>query len=206
MVFIILVIAFVLFIGYAVLIIFYRRCWLQIPTYNLSDGKLDILPDSILNKQIYATKITIIIPARNEAENIGHCLQSIIDQTYPANLFEVIVVDDHSTDDTALIVQSFKKDNIYCIFLKDFVTDKLNSYKKKAIEIAIGKSTGDLIVTTDADCFMGKDWLKTITAFYEEFTPAFIAAPVLINSNNKFLSIFQSLDYDLTRHNRCSSL
>ena len=195
MVLIILAIAFVLFLGYAGLIIFYRHCWLQIPTYNLSDEKLESLPVPTSNNQVYTTKITIIIPARNEAKNIGHCLQSIIDQTYYANLFEVIVVDDHSTDDTALIVQSFKKKNISCILLKDFVTDKLNSYKKKAIEIAIEKSTGDLIVTTDADCFMGKDWLKTIAAFYEEFTPAFIAAPVLINSNHKFLSIFQSLDF-----------
>ena len=195
MVLIILAITFVLFLGYAALIIFYRYCWLQIPTYNLIDEKLDILSIASAKNPIYTTKITVIIPARNEAENIGHCLQSIIDQTYPDNLFEVIVVDDHSADDTALIVRSFKKNNIFCISLKDFVTDKLNSYKKKAIEIAIEKSTGDLIVTTDADCFMGKDWLKTIAAFYEEFTPAFIAAPVLINSNDTFLSIFQSLDF-----------
>ena len=195
MVLIILATALILFVGYVVLIIYYRHCWLQIPTYNLSGEKLKIPSVASTKKSISTTKITVIIPARNEAQNIGHCLQSIIKQTYPANLFEVIVVDDHSADDTSLIVRSFKKNNIHCISLKDFVTDKLNSYKKKAIEIAIEHSTGDLIVTTDADCFMGKDWLKTIAAFYEEFIPAFIAAPVLINSNNKFLSIFQSLDF-----------
>ena len=77
------------------------------------------------------TKITVIIPARNEAKYIGNCLQSIIAQSYPAHLFEVIVVDDHSTDGTALIVQNFKRENIHCIYLKDYVSDKLNSYKKK---------------------------------------------------------------------------
>ena len=195
MVIIILLFSLLLFIGYAALIIYYRYCWIEIPDYRVEEDNPEILPGSNTIKPIYATKITLIIPARNEAKNIGNCLQSIIAQTYPAHLFEVIVVDDHSTDGTAMIVQSFKRENIQCVFLKDFVTDKLNSYKKKAIEIAIAKSTGDLIVTTDADCFMGVDWLLTIASFYEKFKPAFIAAPVLINHNKSFLSIFQSLDF-----------
>ena len=195
MVIIILLFSLLLFIGYAALIIYYRYCWIEIQDYKVEEKKIEILPGSNTFKPIYSTKITLIIPARNEAKNIVNCLQSIIAQTYPAHLFEVIVVDDHSTDGTAMIVQSFKRENIQCIFLKDFVTDKLNSYKKKAIEIAIAKSTGDLIVTTDADCFMGVDWLLTIASFYEKFKPAFIAAPVLINHNKSFLSIFQSLDF-----------
>ncbi len=195
MVIILLLIAVVLLAGYSALIIYYRHCWLQIPTYVVEEKKIDKLISSNSGKQNFSTKITIIIPARNEAKNIGKCLQSIIAQTYPDKLYEVIVVDDHSTDDTALVVQSFKNENIHCIFLKDWVTDQLNSYKKKAIEIAISKSTGDLIVTTDADCFMDKDWLQTIASFYETFKPVFIAAPVLIKNNSTFLSIFQSLDF-----------
>lgn len=195
MVIIILLTTIVLFIVYAILIIYYRHCWLQIPNFKLQNEKSDISLASTDVKQLFSTKITVIIPARNEEKNIANCLQSIIEQTYPVNLFEVIVVDDHSTDDTALIVHSFKKDNIRCIYLKDWVSDKLNSYKKKAIEIAISKSNGDLMVTTDADCLMDKDWLKTIASFYETFKPAFIAAPVLIKNNNHFLSIFQSLDF-----------
>lgn len=179
---ILFVTAFIFFIVYAALIIYYRHCWQQISTYHSTDKKP-------------ITKVTIIIPARNEAENIGQCLQSIIQQTYPAELFEVIVVDDHSTDNTAGVVQCFAKQHIQCLFLKDFVTDNLNSYKKKAIEIAISQSTGDLIITTDADCFMGGRWLQTIVSFYEEYRPAFIAAPVSINCNNRFLAIFQALDF-----------
>lgn len=179
---ILLVTAFTFFIIYAGLIIYYRYCWQQIPTYSLPHKKP-------------ITKVTIIIPARNEAQNIGQCLQSIIQQTYPAELFEVIVVDDHSTDNTAGVVESFAKQAIQCISLKEYVTDNLNSYKKKAIEVAISQSTGDLILTTDADCFMGSCWLETIVSFYEEYRPAFIAAPVSINCNNRFLAIFQALDF-----------
>lgn len=179
---ILLVIAFIFFVVYAALIIYYRQCWIQIPAYRKSAGKT-------------VTKITVIIPARNEAQNIGQCLQSIMNQTYPAELFEIIVVDDYSTDNTSKVVQSFTRQNIHCLFLKDFVTDNLNSYKKKAIEIAIAQSTGDLIVTTDADCFMDKNWLQTIASFYEDYKPAFIAAPVSINCDNRFLGIFQTLDF-----------
>jgi cellulose synthase/poly-beta-1,6-N-acetylglucosamine synthase-like glycosyltransferase len=187
------VIVVTLFAGYAVLIIYYRRCWQQIPDYQPTKQFNKNSP-AITNEN-NTTKITIIIPARNEEQHIGHCLQSIIQQTYPPELFEVIVVDDHSTDSTAAIVQSFAKRNIHCIFLKDFVTDHLNSYKKKAIETAITQSTGDLIVTTDADCFMGNNWLQTIASFYETYKPAFIAAPVSINCDNRFLAIFQALDF-----------
>ena len=188
-------IAFIFFVGYAVLIIYYRQCWQQIPGFATSQQNSQNPPLIDTANKKSTTKISIIIPARNEEQNIALCLQSVLDQTYPANLFEIIVVDDHSTDNTAEIVELFNKENVHCIFLKDFVTDNLNSYKKKAIEIAITQSTGDLIVTTDADCFMGNNWLQTIASFYEKYKPAFIAAPVAINCNNRFLAIFQALDF-----------
>ena len=188
---ILLVIACIFFAGYAMLIIYYRQCWLQIPGYNSAIRQQE---KGSISKRNSSTKITVIIPARNEEHNIGRCLHALIEQTYPEDLFEIIVVDDHSTDQTARIVQSFNKQNIQCISLKDHVSETLNSYKKKAIEIAIEKSVGDLIVTTDADCFMGKNWLFSITNFYEDYHPAFIAAPVAVDGSN-FSGIFQSLDF-----------
>jgi len=143
-----------------------------------------------------STFISVIIPARNEEENIGACLQSIINQSYPKNLFEVIVVDDFSTDRTAEIIGSFLEKNVSLISLKDFAEEgELNSYKKKAIEIAISKAKGDLIVTTDADCIVQKKWLEIIASFYEKHNPVFIAAPVTYYGENNFLKILQSLDF-----------
>jgi glycosyltransferase involved in cell wall biosynthesis len=114
-------------------------------------------------------------------------------------LFEVLVVDDHSTDNTAAIIKSYADKNVNLISLKDFVDDELNSYKKKAIEIAIARSTGELIVTTDADCFTNEHWLQTI---YEQYDPAFIAAPVCILPSPvgeapgvRFIEFFQGLDF-----------
>jgi glycosyltransferase involved in cell wall biosynthesis len=109
---------------YSALIIYYRQSWLQIKNYYPEPGK----------KNKNSTLITVIIAARNEEKTIGICIESIIEQTYPAHLFELIVIDDHSIDSTAAIVNSFnKKGNIRMLKLKDFNrTQILNSYKKKS--------------------------------------------------------------------------
>lgn len=177
---VLLYITFTLLISYATLLIYYRQGWVSIIDYRSQPTNNN-------------TKITVIIPARNEAQNIKACLDSIIAQSYPKDLFEIIVVDDFSTDDTAQIISQYQ--HVQLISLKDFVPDKINSYKKKAIEIAIQQSKGDLIVTTDADCIVPKKWLDTIASFYEKEKPAFIAMPVLIKSGNKFIEIFQALDF-----------
>ena len=177
-----LIILLVIFGLYMLLILYYWKSWVSIPEFKVKNQKSKV-------------KITVIIPARNEEENISHCLDSVCNQSYPTALFEVLVVDDHSTDNTATIVKSYADKNVTLISLKDFVTDELNSYKKKAIEIAIAQSTGELIVTTDADCFVKENWLQTIAAFYEQYDPAFIAAPVAIDCSNKFIEFFQGLDF-----------
>ena len=180
----ILTITLVLLLCYSALLIYYRKSWLSIPDFKAaSDANLQ-------------TKISIIIPARNEEENIADCLNSIIDQSYPKHLFEVLVVDDHSTDNTAAIIKTYAAENVKLISLQDFVTaNEINSYKKKAIEISIQQSTGELIVTSDADCIFPANWLSTIAAFYETKKPAFIVMPVLIRHGNRMIEIFQSLDF-----------
>ena len=189
----VIVITIFLFVIYAFLIVYYRQSWLQIPNGN-EQFEMNGKP---------STLISVIIPARNEEENIGVCLESVTSQSYPKHLFEVIVVDDLSTDRTAEIVTSFVDKNVSLISLKDFTKEgQLNSYKKKAIEIAISKAKGKLIVTTDADCIVPTKWLETIAAFYEKHDPVFIAAPVAYFPSPageglgvRFLKIFQSLDF-----------
>ncbi len=139
------------------------------------------------------TFITVIIPARNEEKNIRACLTSVINQSYPREQFEVIVIDDFSTDETAAVARSFE--NVRLISLQDTEKVVLNSYKKKAIEIAVAKAKGALIVTTDADCIVPEKWLETIEAMYARNSPACIAAPVTFYNENNFLKIFQSLDF-----------
>jgi len=183
----VLIISIILFLIYAGLIIYYRQGWVSISRFDASVWGGE-----------HTTKISVIIPARNEGQNIKDCLDSIRAQSYPIHLFEVIVVNDHSTDNTAALIESAAADagqNIKRVDLADHVDAGLNAYKKKAIEVGIRQSTGELIVTTDADCYVQPQWLHTIATFYEAHHPAFIAAPVSINCSNRFIEQFQALDF-----------
>ncbi|MEO6812919.1 MAG: glycosyltransferase [Ginsengibacter sp.] len=151
--------------------------------------------------------ISIIIAARNEENNIGNCIQSILNQTYPQNKFELIIINDHSTDNTVEVINSFRKENIHVINLQDFTGNNvLNSYKKKSIETALQFAKGELIVTTDADCIVPEKWIETLVSFYKEKSPVFVAMPVVFLSPGqvklgvkpllkRLLKIFQSLDF-----------
>lgn len=174
-----------LLILYAFLIAFYDKGWRTLPYFGKADMK-DFTP---------SIKISVIIPARNEEQNIGWCLQSIVAQKYPKQLFEVIVINDHSTDNTENIVRDFSNQNVKLINLADHVEAGLNSYKKKAIEVAISQASGELIVTTDADCFAGENWLRSIAAYQSKTQAVLIAAPVKIILKTGLLSYFQSLDF-----------
>jgi poly-beta-1,6-N-acetyl-D-glucosamine synthase len=167
----------VLFISYAILIIYYWQSWKAAPIFKP-------IPSTP------STKTSIIIPARNEEENIEALLQSIANQTYPKELFEVIVVDDNSTDSTAAIARKFSF--VKLVPLKE---NSINSYKKKAIEIGIAAAIGELIVTTDADCTLTPEWLSVIENFYNQTGSVFIVAPVVIESDSSLVQIFQSMDF-----------
>lgn len=181
------VITVIIFFGYAALIERYRKAWTRLPEFT---------PPNEFNSEPAATaRVTVIIPARNEERNIGECLQSLVNQHYPAELLQVIVIDDHSTDGTAAVVTGFKNDSIQLVALQDHVHEAINSYKKKAIEIGIRHATGNWIVTTDADCTAGPNWIGTLMAFQQQTGAVLIAAPVKLNAKENLLHIFQSLDF-----------
>lgn len=138
----------------------------------------------------FRTKVSLVIAARNEANNIKQCLEAVLVQTYPAELLEILVVNDHSEDDTAKIVTNFQEKNIHLLNLP-----KNKTGKKQAIQIAIEQSKGVLIVTTDADCVMGEDWLQYLVSYYEENQSKLIAAPVSFHKGNSIFELFQTLDF-----------
>jgi cellulose synthase/poly-beta-1,6-N-acetylglucosamine synthase-like glycosyltransferase len=139
------------------------------------------------------TKVTILIAARDEEERIRYTIEDIIAQDYPKHLTEVIIVDDHSTDSTSDIIRSYAADGIQLMQLK---ADKpLNSYKKKAIAEAIARSTGDLMVATDADCRMGPKWLSSIVGYYETHNPVMISSPVTYFEERSLFERLQTLEF-----------
>ena len=159
------------------LIVYYWLSWNAIPVF---------IPKTTST----STTISVIIPARNEEENIAALLTALVEQDFPPSQFEIIVVNDHSTDNTAFIVSQYP-----WVRLLQLTEDGINSYKKKAIERGIAAARFDLIVTTDADCIPPKKWLSSIAAYKEETNGAFIAAPVVINYESSLVQVFQSIDF-----------
>lgn len=172
-----LIFVVLLFSTYASLIIFYWHSWRSIPLY-------------FTKQQLQHTTVSIIIPARNEEKNIERLLIALQQQAYPRELVQIIVIDDHSTDNTAGIVQGFSR-----ITLLQPPAEVINSYKKKAIETGIAAATGELIICTDADCWCGPNWLPSLVSLYEEKKAVFIAAPVAIECNTSLVQVFQAYDF-----------
>jgi cellulose synthase/poly-beta-1,6-N-acetylglucosamine synthase-like glycosyltransferase len=183
-----------LLVVYGALIDFYRRAWTMIPEFDGPGGAGH-------------TRISVLIPVRNEEANIAHCIASLCQQAYPKSLYEVIVIDDHSTDDTPAIVAGLQETGTNLIYTRlDDLSTANNAFKKLAIQTGIGIASGELIVTTDADCLFDRRWLTTLAAFYEEKGAKFIAAPVRMGvpahpdkssapAHLNLLSVFQTLDF-----------
>ena len=145
-----------------------------------------------------ATQFTVIIPARNEAVNIKACVDSILNQDYPKEAFEIIVIDDFSEDDTAFIVNAISQQypQVRLLKLADHCKEGATlAYKKKAIEIAVAVAKGDWILTTDADCIVPKKWLLLYNAYIQANQPCFVAAPVMFIKTAGILNQFQLLDF-----------
>lgn len=136
--------------------------------------------------------VSVIIPARNEEVNIAELLSCLQKQDYPADLLEIIVVDDHSNDNTAAVVEGFLEDER--IRLLSSPARDTNSFKKAAIAHGIEQSNGEIIITTDADCRMGRNWLSSTVAAFSSDTQL-VSGPVLLTTNGSWFQQFQSLEF-----------
>lgn len=137
-------------------------------------------------------KASVLIAARNEEKNIGNLLKSLYNQTFSKELFEVIIIDDHSEDETISIVENFLKEH-KDINLKFFKAEKEG--KKHAISQALHLAENELILVTDADCFLKETWIESIVNFYKEENCKMILAPVLLSPAETFFEKIQVLEH-----------
>lgn len=111
--------------------------------------------------------VSVIICANNEEDNLKHYLTDILEQDYPS--FEVIVVNDYSTDDTKWILEDFKRkyNHLSIVDIKEHI--RLKNSKKFALTLGIKAAKYELLIMTDADCQpQSKNWLKEIAGAYTE--------------------------------------
>lgn len=182
----VLIVSGLLVVFYCTIILLYNHWFKKLLVYKPATSATDVA-------------FSVIIPARNEENNIGNCIQSILENNYPNDLLEIIVIDDYSTDNTLSIIKDWqtKSKCVRFIEMKDLISEdeKINSYKKLAIQKAVERAGGTYIITTDADCIVPQKWLHNFNAFIQEKGAYFIAAPVRFINDGSFLSVFQCLDF-----------
>ncbi len=136
------------------------------------------------------SNISVIIPVRNEENNITQCLNSLQNQNYNRGHFEIIIINDHSTDHTAQLVNNFIDESILDISIVS-LSDKTS--KKEALKYGIAKSKYNIIATSDGDCILPQNWLKNISLNINENTEMLLG-PIVFKKSSGFLHYFQMLD------------
>ncbi|MBC8175186.1 MAG: glycosyltransferase [Candidatus Marinimicrobia bacterium] len=112
--------------------------------------------------------VSVIIPAKNEKDHIENILYDVTHQTYPKDKYEIIIVDDESTDVTPNICNAYveKYQNVKLLSTNSW--DSSLRYKKKPLDLGIKNAAGEILLFTDADCHVLSTWIETMVSY---FTP-----------------------------------
>ncbi|MBE6343647.1 MAG: glycosyltransferase [Lentimicrobiaceae bacterium] len=137
-------------------------------------------------------KVSVLIAARNEEKNIEKLLESLKKQSFPKELFEVIIVNDHSIDNTDEIINDFINKNKE-LDVKLLKAEKTG--KKHAISQALHTAINELVIVTDADCVLNDLWIESIVGFYQEEKCKMILAPVLLSPAENLFEKMQVLEH-----------
>lgn len=137
---------------------------------------------------------SIIIAARNEEQNIKQTIHSLLSQQYPSDCFEIIIVDDHSTDKTLQQVQNIANTHSQLKVLSA-PTDFCG--KKQALQFGLEHAQGDLLFFTDADCILNEHWIETYVSFIKEHQGNLFFGNVIptISSQSSLLEKCFALDF-----------
>ncbi|MCB2379030.1 glycosyltransferase [Hymenobacter sp. BT635] len=156
---------------YAVRMVAFHRAWARLPTVPLTAASI----------QAGSPQFSVLIAARNEAANLPHLLADLARQTLPAGSFEVLIVDDHSTDATTEIVAAAASSPFPLRLVSLREQPGAGTGKKAALQAALYHARAPWVVCTDADCRFGPDWLRSYAAVVSTDPEArFISGPVLL--------------------------
>lgn len=179
-----LILGFLLTVFYVGLMWYYLNAWEDVP-----ETRIEVTENWPM--------VSVLIPVRNEAANIAQLVNDILAQDYPKEKLEIIVIDDHSTDDTAAIVKAFSLENVKLLDLEEILANapESSAYKKRAIEAGVQHANGTWILTTDGDCRVGKLWVKSMVSAAWQLNAKLVTGPVLLSPYQSLFEQFQSLDF-----------
>lgn len=169
----------ILMMTYVGLVLFLCYQWQRIPHFQRSKTAQ------------HKTPVSIILPFRNEQAHLGQILNDLSAQDYPVGLFEILAVDDHSTDQSGTIAEAI------CARMSNLKVIHLDGAggKKMANKAGIAAANGQLIVTLDADMQISPFWLSSIVAFYEQNTFGFLILPMGMGPSLKPWQHMQAVEF-----------
>lgn len=140
------------------------------------------------------TTFSIIVPFRNEEKNFRTLLDSISQLNYPIDLFEIIVIDDFSSDNSEKIFNKWRMENglIQTTLLENLRLS--NSPKKDAISRAVPVVKNEWIITTDADCEVPKNWLLAFDNYIQSHEVEMLVGAVNVKAKWNPFHYFQQMD------------
>lgn len=157
------------------------RTWNRIRTFSQQDP-------------VKPSLFSVIIPVRNEAGSIEKLLGDLSVQTLPVDEFEVLVMDDASTDGTAELVEAFRQRSSIRLLLFSLPENGTAAPKKRAIALGIERAKGQVVVTTDGDCRVGPDWLSSIKQGMADPSVQMLAGPVTFVEETRFTDHIQTVE------------
>lgn len=138
--------------------------------------------------------ITILVAARNEQVNIRPCLQSLLDQDYPADCLELIAINDESEDDTLRIMEEVAATVAGRIRIISTVAERSAVHgKARALAQGIDHATGELFLFTDADCTPPSTWARSVVQHFTSNVD--VATGFTIVKHKSTFGALQALDW-----------
>lgn len=153
--------------------------------------RLSLFPKKYaLEEEALLPSVSILVPARNEADRIAYVLRDLIEQDYPESLVQILVINDHSEDGTVEVVQKIGSERVSCYSLDQAYG------KKAALAYGVSWATGSWIITVDADVRMGRQWLRALMTTAQNPEIHALAGPVAyyLPDNPKVLEALVALD------------
>ncbi|MDG5799457.1 glycosyltransferase [Marinilabiliaceae bacterium ANBcel2] len=163
------------------LVIFFIKYWWENNSSYADNGSADRV-----------SFLSVVIPFHNEEAFLYPLLKSLKNQLLSSEKYEVVFVDDKSTDGSSYLIRRLASQYRFYNYR---IVEGEGRGKKAALYTGINLARGDLIVTTDADIVAGRRWLSSILSSYITKPHAFTASPVTMEHTNSFLEKFSALDF-----------
>ncbi|MEM0437834.1 MAG: glycosyltransferase family 2 protein [Candidatus Micrarchaeia archaeon] len=146
----------------------------------------------------FRPKVSVVVPAYNEADTLPRCIESLLALDYPKNRLEIIVVDDGSTDNTYEVAKKYEKRGVRAF------TKPNGGNAAGTKNYGIKRATGDIIATLDADSYVTPSALKNMLPYFSDPEVMAVTASVKAYSHrgSNFLTSIQRTEYIFTLFSR----